>query len=145
MRIACAGLAALALALAGGCRSDNGAVLLHLSPDAVTPIAPGTYSASEAAVVFDPDGAIHFGASSNEGTLRLELTGPLEGGAILELPAGPPVLELDLEIAPFVNQGGTISVASAAPTIIQFVSVPMVPRDGGGGVSFVIDGQGTFR
>jgi hypothetical protein len=144
MRIVRAGVAALALAVAGGCLHDNGAVLLRFSPDAVIPVAPASYSSSEAAVVFDPDGAIHFGASSNEGTLRLELLGPLEGGAIIELPASPPLFELDLAAA-FVNQGGTVEVASAAPVILTFVSVPMVPRDGDGGVSFLVDGQGTFR
>lgn len=145
MRIVLAGLAVLALVVAGGCRNDNGAVLLRFTPDAVIPVTPASYSSSEAVVVFDPDGAIHFGASSNEGTLRLELVGPLEGGTIIALPPSPPAFELDLDEAAFVNQGGTVEVASAAPTIIRFVSVPMVPRDGDGGVSFLVDGQGTFR
>lgn len=145
MRAVGVGLAALALVASGGCFETKGAVLLRFTPDAPIVIEHGSYSSTEAAVVFDPDGPVHFAATSNQGTLRLELVGPLQDGAVVDLP--PRVFQLDLGAFAFDNQGGKLVVTSANPAIVTLVSVPMVTRDSGdaGAVSFVVDGAGTFR
>ena len=144
MRVALA--AAAAMIAGGGCHPDDtGAVLLHFTQRVDMPSTLTTFSSSTAAVAFSPDGPVLFSATSNQGTLRLVLAGPLVDGATIGLPADEERVRFELDGAAWGNQGGTVVVLSANPAIVRLAGVPMVARDGGAAGSFVFDGAGTFR
>ncbi len=134
-----------ALAASGGCKFDNGAVLLHFTQPVDLSPTLLTYSSSEAAVAFNPAGPVLFSATSNQGTLHLVLPGPLATGATIELPTDEETLSFTFEGAAWGNQGGTVFILTADPAIVRLDGVPMVPTNDGAVGSFVFTGSGTFR
>ncbi len=136
----------IAIGASAGCRPDDtGAVLLHVTDSVGLSPAMTTYSSSEAAVSFSPDGPVLLSATSNQGLLRVLLPGPLVTGATVALPAGEERVHFEIGGAAWGNQGGNVFVISADPAIIRLLGVPMAANGGGALGTFVFDGDGTFR
>ena len=138
-------LLAMAMATSSGCRFDNGAVLFHLDQKSDDFFGPLTYSSSEAAVSFAADGHVFFGASSSQGTVRVQLDSPLVFNATVALPAGETDVQYQLGNGEWGNDGGSVFVISVDPAIIRLLAVPMSPRSGVATGTFTFDGDGTFR
>jgi len=145
MRLLPACLAAVALALAGGCKTDNGSVLLMVEqPTGVSPPVTG-YSSSDAVASPESTGLVHFTATSNQGTLTMEVQGPLVPGQNVDLGQEHNFLSFDVTGAGWASNGGMIAVDGVDPFRIRFLGVPMMRSTGAAAGSFAFTGSGTFK
>ena len=144
MRTLRLGLALAALA-AVGCLNDNGAVRLDVSQAVGVSPALGGYSASNAAFATDPNGFVHFTATSSQGTLTMRLVGPLSPSQPIDLATTPDMVALAVGDAVWNADGGTLVVESLKPLIVGFSAVSMRAGSPAASGRFVVDGAGTFR
>jgi hypothetical protein len=144
MRLFLAGVAAVALAVAGGCLDDNGAVRLFVS-DAidVSPLVSG-YSSSNADFTPTPDGVLHFTATSNQGILLIAVPGPLVEGTVYELSPGQKSVQFTLGSSVWFGEGGLLVIDRLDPLMVGLSDVTMVAAVDASG-SFDFTGTGIFR
>jgi hypothetical protein len=145
MRILRAGLAACALAAAGGCLGDGGSVMITFDQQmAVTPTVTG-FNASNATANESSDGYVHFTATGTAGTVTMLIVPPIHAGDMVDMSVEHNFISFDMTGAGWSNNGGTVAVDGVSPYRLRFLAIPMLRGSGSAMGSFVIDGSGTFK
>ena len=148
MRLVAACLAAASLVAAGGCLGQGGTVTLTFDQQSSVTPAITNFTSSNATAVDQSDGTIHFTATAAQGTLTMNVIGPLHTGDMIDMMVEHNYVSFDRAGSPasgWSNNGGMVAVDAVNPYNLRFLAVPMLRGSGAAMGSFVIDGSGTFK
>jgi hypothetical protein len=145
MRAVLAGVAVVALELAGGCLGGGGVVMLTV--DQATNLTPpfSAFNASDGTANSDSLGVITFSATAPGQTFTMLVQGPIRAGQNVDLSVAHNVLSFDIKTGGWSSNGGMVAVDGVGPYRLRFLAVPMLPGAGSVTGSFVFDGSGSFK
>jgi hypothetical protein len=140
---------AAALWFAAGCSSSDGTEvsLTFDQPNGLMPALTKFSATNGTATVGTTDKVIHFLASSSQGTLTMDVQGPVTAGQTVDLAQEHNFVSFDLPAGAggWGSNGGMLAVDGLSPYRVRLVGVPMLKGAGTVAGSFVFDGSGTFK
>jgi hypothetical protein len=136
---------------AGGCSSDGDVVSLTFEQATNLQPALTAFHATAATATPASDGTVHFVAMSSEGTLTMDILGPLAANTTVTFGQAHNSASFDITNGGWSSNSGTLTVVGVSPYRLRFDGVTMLkgagPDTGPNAVtgSFVIRGSGTFK